>query len=384
MSDTINPNMILLGDGRAVCLGRKIPKTRPQCLRFDAYFNSDEMTAPPPDKLDWSAKAMRALRRMYMNDQLGCCVITGKYHIIGVLTGNDSPTAVEATDAEIVTAYRSICGPGDNGCYITDVLNAWRDRGLKCNGVPHKIDGYVAVDWTNKLQVQTALYLFGNMTLGINLPQAWTCTECKWEKTSSRIVGGHDVAVVGYNAEGVICSTWGGLVTIVWDAFLSNRWLSECYVALSSDWYGEDRMSPSGVHLDELLADLAKIGGGGIPPLPEPPGPAPVPPVPVPPVPTPPAPPIPPAPPVPTTFRVDIPAQAVYGPAGRKIGTVPAFTVNGRIGAGELGAIPPLLLFLLRALCANSGTLPPPWNTVAGLACGMLPPAEKETPCGCQ
>jgi hypothetical protein len=163
-------------------------------------------------------------------------------------------------------------------------LDYFRNNGLAFNGAIKKIDGYVSVDWTNKLEVQVALYLFGAITIGINLPQAWT-TNAIWDVTNTGIVGGHDVTCVGYDDQGVQVASWGRIYTITWAAFLKTTWLEESYVMLAPDWYGNDRLAPSGVDANTLRDDLAKLGGGTIPPI----NPTPVPtpePAPVPPSPT--------------------------------------------------------------------------------------------------
>src|SRR6185436_16391286 len=108
------------------------------------------------------------------------------------------------------------------------------------------------LDHTNKLLVQTAITIFGSLTLGINLPGDWTCTNCTWDISRQGIVGGHDVCVCGYDEKGVQISTWGGICTITWAAFLSNKWIDECYVQLSPDWYNADNLTPNGINVAAL------------------------------------------------------------------------------------------------------------------------------------
>ena len=193
------------------------------------------------------------------------CVISGKAHNVGVWTANESDEALQATDKEILSAYRTICGPADRGCDISVVLNYMKSKGIVMNGQPQKIDGYVAIDWTNADEVKIATYLFGALTLGINLPSAWRDSEDIWDMTNSRIIGGHDVSVVGYKPQGVVISTWGGLRTITWAAFTSQRWIEECYALLAPHWYEKDGISPSGLKVEELKADLEKLKNGTIP-----------------------------------------------------------------------------------------------------------------------
>ena len=255
-------------------LGRRRPKARPPCLRLGVYFDPSR-AAPPPATVNYAAKAMASIQRAYLNDAYGDCVIAGKYHAEGVWTGNESgPSGIAlGTDQEVYSAYQTICGPGDNGCLITAVLDYFRDNGLTFSGALKKIDGYVSVDWTNKLEVQVALYLFGAITIGINLPSAWT-SNAIWDVTNTPIVGGHDVTCVGYDDQGVQVASWGRLYTITWAAFLKTSWLEEAYVMLAPDWYANNKLAPSGVDAEMLAADLAKLGGGSIPPI----GPTPVPP----------------------------------------------------------------------------------------------------------
>lgn len=260
---------------QTVKLGRKPPTVEiRKALHLSAYLDLAAITLP--ETVDYHTKSSASLSRMYLNDQYGDCVIAGKYHTVGVWSGNDGPATVVGTDAEVLASYHAICGAGDNGCVITEVLDAMKSGGLPFNGVRHGIDGYVAVDWTNREMVKAALYLFGNITLGINLPSAWTSAST-WDVTTSGIVGGHDVAAVGYRFDGVVISSWGKLFVITWAAFTSRKWLEEAWVLLGPDWYGSDKVSPSGVNVAALQADLAAIGQGKIPTVDPTPTPTPTP-----------------------------------------------------------------------------------------------------------
>lgn len=252
-----------------------------------AHFHPDREGVTVPPNTNYRAKAAPSIARMYLNNQYGDCVIAGKYHAVGIWTANDSPNVVVGTDEEVLQAYHTICGPGDNGCQITAVLDYWKKNGLPFGGTKHYIDGYVSADWTNKLETQVVQYLFGATSIGINLPQAWT-SNAVWDVTDTPIVGGHDVTPIDCTEQGVIISSWGRLYTITWDAWQSRKWIEEYDVPLSPDWYGSDRLSPAGVSADTLLADLKLVHQGIIPdvgPTPVPPGPGPVPVPPVPPSP---------------------------------------------------------------------------------------------------
>lgn len=297
-------------------LGRAIPKKQFDYGRFHAVVGQDGKTryfpklmqhvetarrkAPPPASLDWSTKAPNVIKRMYLNDRLGDCVMASRYHQGGIMSAADGGPAIEADDAEVAAAYRAACGAGDRGCDMSAV-NVYQQRvGLKFKGVIHKTDGSVAVDHSNVDLVKAAIAVFGGLNVGIDLPQAWYASNdgADWGPTNSRIVGGHEVQAFGYDDKGVWISTWGGKRRILWAAFTSRQWVTELYATLSPDWYGSDRLAPNGIDATTLAADLQLVANGQIPPLPDPKPPTPpnpVPPGPVPPGPVPPTPPVPPA-----------------------------------------------------------------------------------------
>src|SRR6202041_1484321 len=291
---------IKLSDGKSVKLGRIRLKnviednrfkyltyengTKKIVAKFSAHYNRLKDFPPPPATVDYSAKALQAMARMYLNDQLGDCVIASKYHALGIYAGNESGADLEATDTEVDNSYVTICGPGDQGCDIPTVLDYWKSNGLIATGKNYKLDNYVAIDWTNQNEVMVAIDIFGAGSIGINLPNDWTNAGpgVVWTTTNSQIVGGHDVVIYGYNSQGVLIGTWGKVGTLItWSAFTSKIWLEECYAQLSPLWYQNANLAPNGISSATLLADLTALANGTIPSVgPTPPTPPVVPPTP--------------------------------------------------------------------------------------------------------
>ena len=246
-------------------------------LDLSAYWEGGQTKAAVelPGSVDWVTKAMDSIKRAYKNNEYGCCVISSLFHIVGTWTGNDVGVALQGSDAEVMAAYRIWNPRGDNGCSIATVNNYWRDHGITINGQIHKIDGYVSVDNTNKDLVKAALALFGNIKLGIDLPQGWYDSKGEWNPSngSTRIIGGHDVPalaygdkILGFTGDGVVISTWAGIRLITWDAFLSTKWISEAYAVLgSADWAGVDDTAPNGFNTAVLKSDLQLLANGQIP-----------------------------------------------------------------------------------------------------------------------
>ncbi len=269
---------------QTVRLGRIHPAALAPVPELYRYFDPSKMTAPPPASTNRRARAADSMAQMYLNDRYGCCVISGKAHALGLWSANDSDSGgvIIASDKEIEQQYFGICGPGDNGCVITQVLDVMRTRGFMAGGRVHKIDGYCRVDNRNKPLTQAAIYLFGATTIGIDLPNAWT-NQSVWDVTSSRTVGGHDVTPVDYDEKGVYVSSWGRIYLMTWAAYQSRQWVKEVYVMLAPAWYGNDQLAPGGIRVEKLKADLAKFQQGGVPDIDPPnpgPGPGPTPPTP--------------------------------------------------------------------------------------------------------
>jgi hypothetical protein len=303
---------------QTVRLGRIEPKARRPVLRLANYLRAGYTLPPLP--VDYAAKAMSSLSRMYLNDTYGDCVVASAYHQVGLWTGNESGTPVVGSDQEVLSMYHTICGPGDNGCVITDVLDYARDHGLPFNGQAHRIDGYVAVDWTNWDEVLVALFLVGSIKLGINLPEEWT-SAAVWDVTDSPIVGGHDVPCVKADADGITIASWARLYKITRAAFMSRKWLSEAYAVLSPDWYARAQRAPNLIDAATLRADLAKLGSGQIPDIDH----------------DPPPPPPPPPPPAPVRyfgikFRQRVPKNGIVGP-------IPAFHASVEIPPGDYDVV---------------------------------------------
>jgi hypothetical protein len=251
-------------NGQTYHLGRKPPIPGLPKLRL-AYYVDLDATGEPPDSLDLTDKAADSIRRMYLNDQYGDCVIAGKFHTAGMMTGEDTGTPLVGEDKEVLGHYHRICGSGDNGCVITEVLDDMQAGRFTVGGKKASVDAYAAVDNKNTKLAKVAMNLFGPLTLGIDLPNAWTGNSQIWDVTNTQIVGGHDVCTAGYDSQYVLISSWGKIYKMTWAAFNSTKWVGEVWALLSPLWYGDDSVAPGGVKLDKLKADFDLLKQGRIP-----------------------------------------------------------------------------------------------------------------------
>jgi hypothetical protein len=272
---------------RTVKLGRKRPVSVGPRMKLGNYLRLSLPT--PPANADYSAAAKIPLANIYDNDTLGCCVIAGGYHIAGVETGNATGKAFEATSAQIIADYSAIGGyvPGDpstdQGCDEATALDYWQNHGY-ADGT--KIMGSLTVDASSYEEVMAALYLFENLVICMELPDAYVnpfpSNGGIWDVAGPPVPeNGHSIAGVAYDPNGVTVSTWGILVHLTKAALAKYAVTSaggSLNVILTPDQIAKGAAkAPNGVAWADLIADFNALGGHV--PLPAPaPAPPPLPP----------------------------------------------------------------------------------------------------------
>lgn len=245
--------------------------------RIGKFIDSEKKKAPPPAAINYGAKAPNVLKKMYLNDRYGCCVISSRAHQFGVVNAVENGVEVFASDSEILSTYRGFCGGGDNGCNMAAVNQLQQTTGMSIAGKVRKTRGSVSVDNTNPELVKTMIVVSGGLNIGMNLPQTWfsSADGTDWTPTNSRIVGGHETQAFGYDDKGVLISTWAGQRRITWSAFTSRKWIDECYASLLPEWYEKDGIADNGIDKAGLELAFAEVADGKVPVLPDPKPPTP-------------------------------------------------------------------------------------------------------------
>jgi hypothetical protein len=245
-------------------LGKKLPKIDPRTLRLGTYLS----TLPSyPSWINWGSK-VRYWGEM-KNDAIGDCTIAATGHAIELWSYDESGQEIVVPDTQIVQAYSAVTGEegaaydptngaNDNGCAILDVLNYFRSTGIG----GQKIDAYASVHPKNFSHIKAAIYLFGCVDIGLQLPvSAQSQVGHVWDVPAGGPVGdgapggwgGHSVILNSYSSAGLSCITWGAPQVMTW-AFLSE-YCDEAYAPISPLWTAKKGISPSDLNLQQLLAD---------------------------------------------------------------------------------------------------------------------------------
>jgi hypothetical protein len=259
-------------------LGRNRPPIKRKMCLHD--YRLPTVLPTPPDECSWAPRATPALRQVYLNNELGDCVIAGIAHLVGVFTGNAGQTPEQFTVDQITQMYSAIGGynpnapldadgnnPTDQGCDERTAMAYWQQQGAPAPA--NKISGWVSIDGTQQQRVKTALWLFENLVFGVELPDKWvnpfpSTPGFVWDvEGPANPDNGHCFVGVGYTQSGVVIDSWGMLGTITWTAIIAYATATgsgELYSVLSPQVIAKAQAkAPNGYDWEALQADFAQF-----------------------------------------------------------------------------------------------------------------------------
>lgn len=249
-------------------LGKKAKRFDPRTFQLAKYLQRPALLAPPSE-VSYVVKVPSW--PMLLNDELGDCVIAAMGHMVQQWSffATRGAGMVTMSDAEALGAYEAIGGYSpedpstDQGCDMLTALNFWRKNGIQVGGKTHKIVAFAEVDPTNPTEVQQAIYLFGNMFTGVQLPVSaqdaddWTVPDGGIYGSTGQpgSWGGHCIPTCASSPITKTVVTWGSRLKMS-DNFLLD-YCDEAYAVLSLDWI--ESSAPNGFNLAQLQADLAAL-----------------------------------------------------------------------------------------------------------------------------
>lgn len=244
-------------------LGKRPPRIDARTLKFARYLTPAQVPAPPPLR-DWVDHTHPF--DVLGNDTIGDCAFAAQAHLIQCFTAaNDRTSSIRTAD--VLGAYSAVAGyePGkpetDRGTVMLDALSYWRKTGI----AGHKIGAYVQLEIANRMEIESAINLFGGIYVGVALPTA-AKSQTIWDVAPSvphdrtydpGSWGGHAVACPGYSRTGLVFVTWGKLKIATWEWLAT--YADEIYAVLGEDWVSEAHPAPNGFDLEQLRTDLAAL-----------------------------------------------------------------------------------------------------------------------------
>ena len=237
----------------------KLPAKRSRkSLCLSSYLQMNKVLFP--QKIAWERPIDYGLLG---NDSVGDCTIAGFYHLrMNMQAVANAGTPLVVTTEQALADYSAITGYNpsdpstDQGANCMDVLNWYRAKGV--------IPGYVVLDQNNIEQIKAACFTFGGAYIGFNVPQSMADQlnigqDPDWSYSPSDKASGegHCVTPVGYGRDGLAVLSWGKIYRTSWDFW--NAWVDEAYSIVSKDWIKASGVSPTGLDLNGLLADMANV-----------------------------------------------------------------------------------------------------------------------------
>jgi hypothetical protein len=168
--------------------------------------------------------------RMFLNDQLGDCVVVTKFNWLLRAEAFEQKKLVEITDDQVKKQYFKESGGVDSGLYMLDSLKDWRKNGivlggrkllcLKWGGETYNIYAFASLHPGDPEDMKAAICLLNGAPIGLWLPNSAMdqFNQGKvWEYVGDNSnIGGHAVDCNSYNEIGPQYLTWGTKVQATW------------------------------------------------------------------------------------------------------------------------------------------------------------------------
>lgn len=197
------------------------------------------------------------------NETAGDCTVAGLLRLQQNWAALQGQTLAFTDDQALaiysqLTGYDPSTGQPDPGMDETVVLDDWASAGFMGN----QLSAYCSVDPSNLTHVKQSIQTFGGVYLGLMLPRSameQTDAGQPWRVAllGRGILGGHCVVSFEYDESYLYVGTWGERQPVEWS--FVERYFDAAYGVLDPLWIGADGLSPSGLDLSALTADLPAV-----------------------------------------------------------------------------------------------------------------------------
>jgi len=210
----------------------------------------------PPRSFDYSSRV--AKYPMALNDTYGTCTIAGVIHMLQLIYAEIGEDFEYPGDDAVKETYFKLSNGADTGLVEQSVLQTWMKDGLFNN----KISAYAPVNIKNRDEMMAAIYLFGSVYLGVEMPDS---AEIQFEQhqpwhldgTYEPPSGGHCVVATGYNRFGIDIITWGATESMTWGWW--EEYGSEAWVVIPEVFVEADHGPVWNIDILALQQDLKNL-----------------------------------------------------------------------------------------------------------------------------
>lgn len=238
-------------------------------LRMAAYFDPARLARVDlPSSWGYDAQNSYGVDEWGMmgNDRYGDCVFAGAAHET-MLWNRAAGREVTFSDESVLSDYSAVTGfspddpESDQGTDVHAALKYRVATGIvDADGERHKLGAYLALDTSNLRELLVASYLFEAVAVCWNLPesaQEQFSARRMWSYVhNSPIEGGH-YTVLNAKRRHLETVTWAR--SVAFDSAFMEHYLSAAYALLSPEALDGSGVTPEGLDLAALKADLAQV-----------------------------------------------------------------------------------------------------------------------------
>lgn len=234
--------------------GKRLPQF-PEALK-ELHGYASVPLPDPPSSVDWQAKVDSW--PMDGNNEYGDCTMAAAAHMIQSWDAQTGRNDSVPTDQQVVQEYLTLTKGQDTGLVESHVLRTWQRAGLWDN----RVLAYAPVNVHALTTLKQAIALFGGVYAGIQVPanaqqqfadaKPWTL-EPGWQ--GQRIVGGHAIPLLGYDADWLYAITWGAVQPVAWDWW--STYADEAWAIIAQQY--KEAGEVNGLDLTALEKDLQLV-----------------------------------------------------------------------------------------------------------------------------
>jgi hypothetical protein len=252
---------------------RSFFEAMPKVLKEVADLGAVAAEAPftIPSSVLWNRRFNGTLNN-YKNTINGIqsCVPAAAAHMITFWTSNSRNAPTILTVKDVIDAYSRESGfdpftnDNDTGCSMLNFLSNWNVQGIGGKN----ISSFARIVTGKADEVKHGIFLFGSCMVGLQMPRTARTQSGTWKFVDGQGSepgswgnrgGGHAVAAIGYDDEGLLVVSWGTLIKMEWKFY--ETYNDESYVALSPNWLttGGTSPDPSNTTRAALEATIIKL-----------------------------------------------------------------------------------------------------------------------------
>ena len=205
---------------------------------------------------------------MFGNDRLGDCAAAEAAHGVMLTSQLGGNPMARFTDKEVIAFYSAVTGynpadpNSDQGTDYRIMLDYLRKTGITdADGIVHKIGAYVLLEPGNLTELDQALYIFGNVPIGVEMPSSAMDQfnrSVPWDVVQgAQVEGGHAIGgIEKLSATKYLFTTWGRKQKVTkrfLEKYMTQAWAVVSPEALKGDKSAEGYDT---IQLNEFIAAL--------------------------------------------------------------------------------------------------------------------------------